>query len=85
MFVTITIATCHCGAGCVLGNVVGELLIYTLGGTINGSMFFAASIVGKSGPFPDSDLPVLNNIHRCADTLAHFSDFVPALVFGIVF
>jgi len=45
MFATITIATCHCGAGCVLGDVVGEWLIYRSGATIGGSMLYAAFIV----------------------------------------
>lgn len=28
MFATVTIGVCHCGAGCVLGDVVGEWLVY---------------------------------------------------------
>lgn len=48
MVATITIATCHCGAGCVLGDLVGERLIYRLDATIGGSMLYAAFIVGKS-------------------------------------
>ena len=31
MFATITIAVCHCGAGCLLGDVVGEWLVYGAG------------------------------------------------------
>jgi len=45
MFATITIATCHCGAGCVLGDLVGEWLLYRFGATIGGSMLYAAFIV----------------------------------------
>ncbi|KAK5936478.1 hypothetical protein PMZ80_011288 [Knufia obscura] len=44
-FATITIATCHCGAGCVLGDIIGEWLIYRSGATIGGSMLYAAFIV----------------------------------------
>ncbi len=36
MFATITIAVCHCGAGCVLGDIIGEWLIYRTGAEING-------------------------------------------------
>jgi len=45
MFATITIATCHCGAGCVLGDIIGEWLIYRSDATIGGSMLYAAFIV----------------------------------------
>jgi len=36
MFATITVAVCHCGAGCLLGDVVGEWLIYGTNASING-------------------------------------------------
>ena len=50
IFASITIATCHCGAGCVLGDIIGEWLVYRLGATVGGSMLYAAFIVGKSAP-----------------------------------
>ncbi|KAK5308874.1 hypothetical protein LTR70_010763 [Exophiala xenobiotica] len=28
MFATVTVGVCHCGAGCVLGDIVGEWLVY---------------------------------------------------------
>lgn len=28
MFATVTIGVCHCGAGCVLGDIVGEWILY---------------------------------------------------------
>jgi hypothetical protein len=28
MFATVTIGVCHCGAGCLLGDIVGEWLVY---------------------------------------------------------
>lgn len=34
MFATVTIGVCHCGAGCVLGDIVGEWLIWATGATI---------------------------------------------------
>ncbi|KIW87474.1 uncharacterized protein Z519_11797 [Cladophialophora bantiana CBS 173.52] len=45
MFATVTIATCHCGAGCVLGDLVGEWLISSLEMTIGGRMLYAAFVV----------------------------------------
>ncbi|KAK5562177.1 hypothetical protein LTR43_012228 [Exophiala xenobiotica] len=45
IFATVTIATCHCGAGCVLGDIVGEWLVDALGLTIGRSMLFAAFVV----------------------------------------
>jgi len=36
MFATITVAVCHCGAGCVLGDIIGEWIVYGTGATING-------------------------------------------------
>lgn len=48
LFATITIATCHCGAGCVLGDIIGEWLVYSLGVRIGGSMLYASFVVGKS-------------------------------------
>lgn len=79
IFATVTIATCHCGAGCVLGDIVGEWLVDALGLTIGGSMLFAAFVVGKSALTPNC------NLSLSADTLAFCSDFGLALAFGIVF
>jgi hypothetical protein len=53
IFATITIATCHCGAGCVLGDIVGEWLVYRTGVTIGGSMLYAAFIIGGSASITD--------------------------------
>lgn len=46
MFATITIAVCHCGAGCVLGDVIGEWLVYGTGVAINGRMLWAEYLIG---------------------------------------
>jgi len=35
-FATTTIAVCHCGAGCLLGDIVGEWLVFGTGAQING-------------------------------------------------
>ncbi len=47
MFASVTIATCHCGAGCVLGDIIGEWLVYRSNATIGGSMLYAAFVVGE--------------------------------------
>ena len=82
IFATVTVATCHCGAGGVLGEIVGEWLVYWSDASINESMLYAAFIVGKSTLIPGVDLP---NLHKSANALVFFSDFVFALAFGIVF
>ncbi|KAF7198637.1 hypothetical protein HII31_00376 [Pseudocercospora fuligena] len=41
MFATITVAVCHCGAGCVLGDIIGEWIVYGAGITISGHFVFA--------------------------------------------
>ncbi|KAL9608952.1 MAG: hypothetical protein Q9167_006236 [Letrouitia subvulpina] len=45
LFATITIAVTHCGAGCVLGDIVGEWLIYGTGATIAGRELYAAFLI----------------------------------------
>lgn len=34
VFATVTIGVCHCGAGCVLGDVIGEWIVYATGASI---------------------------------------------------
>ena len=36
LFATLTVAVCHCGAGCVLGDIVGEWIVYGTNATISG-------------------------------------------------
>lgn len=38
-------AVTHCGAGCTLGDIIGEISVYAAGWTIGGSMFFASLVV----------------------------------------
>lgn len=47
IFVTLTIAICHYGAGCVIGDVIGEWIIYGTSATINGRSLWPAYLVGK--------------------------------------
>ena len=47
MFATITVAVCHCGAGCVLGDIIGEWLVYGTGAKINGKLLWVEFLVGK--------------------------------------
>ena len=60
MFATITIAVLHCGAGCVLGDIVGEWLVYGTGAAIKGWTLGAEYLKGEcllslmfSGPITD--------------------------------
>lgn len=48
MFATLTIAVCHCGAGCVLGDVLGEWLVYGANITIQGRELWPAFLIGVS-------------------------------------
>lgn len=45
-FATITVAVCHCGAGCVVGDVIGEWLVYGTGAAINGGTLWPEYLVG---------------------------------------
>ena len=47
MFATMTVAFCQSGAGCWLGDVVGECLIYGTGTKINGESLWVEFLVGK--------------------------------------
>lgn len=47
MFATVTIGVCHCGAGCVLGDIVGEWLVYGTGAEINGESLWVTFLVGQ--------------------------------------
>ena len=48
MFATITIAVCHCGAGCLLGDIFGEWFVYGTGLQINGSEIWVEFSAGWS-------------------------------------
>lgn len=79
LFATITIATCHCGAGCVLGDIIGEWLVYSSGARIGGSMLYASFVVGKLSsslgyPFGKltQRLTCVVRFHTCSDIWCYF-------------
>ena len=45
MWATVFIGVSHCGAGCVLGDIVGEWLVYGTGATINGHDVWAMLLI----------------------------------------
>lgn len=47
MFAITTIGVCHCGAGCVLGDIIGEWIVYGSDATINGRALWSEFLVGK--------------------------------------
>jgi hypothetical protein len=47
MFATITIAACHCGAGCLLGDIVGEWLVYGTNAQIHSRSLYPCFLIGK--------------------------------------
>jgi hypothetical protein len=50
IFATVTVAVCHCGAGCLLGDIVGEWLVYGTDATINGRHLWVSFLVGMLPP-----------------------------------
>lgn len=46
MFATVTVAVCHCGAGCVLGDIIGEWIVYGANATINGRTLWVEYLIG---------------------------------------
>jgi hypothetical protein len=46
MFATVTIGVCHRGAGCLLGDIVGEWLVYATGANIRGRGIWAEFLIG---------------------------------------
>ena len=46
MFATVTVGVCHCGAGCLLGDIVGEWLVYGTGAEINRRSTWPAWLIG---------------------------------------
>ncbi|KAF2726020.1 hypothetical protein K431DRAFT_280740 [Polychaeton citri CBS 116435] len=45
LFAILTAAVCHCGADCVLGDIIGEWLVYGTGATIAGRGLWVAYLV----------------------------------------
>jgi hypothetical protein len=46
MFPTVTIAVCHCGAGCLLGDIVGEWLVFGTNATLGGKSIGPEFLIG---------------------------------------
>ena len=46
MFAIITVAVCHCGAGCVLGDIIGEWIVCGTGASINGRTLCLEYLIG---------------------------------------
>jgi len=97
MFAIITVAVCHCGAGCVLGDIVGEWLIYGAGAEINGRALWVEYLVGTFVAFKSRCTERINfDLVRLCDIasvilelekrfLTRGVDFGFALLFGIFF
>lgn len=47
MFATVTVAVCHCGAGCVIGDIIGEWLVFGTNAMINGRTLWPAYLIGE--------------------------------------
>ena len=45
MWVMVFIGVSHCGAGCVLGDLVGEWLVYSIGARINGADIWPSLLI----------------------------------------
>lgn len=45
MIITLLVGVSHCGAGCVLGDLVGEWLVYGTGAKINGHSIWAELLI----------------------------------------
>ncbi|KAK4551711.1 hypothetical protein LTR86_010947 [Recurvomyces mirabilis] len=45
MFATVTVAVCHCGAGCVLSDIIGEWIVYGANATINGRTLWVEYLI----------------------------------------
>jgi hypothetical protein len=52
MFPTVTIAVCHCGAGCLLGDIIGEWLVFDTNAIINGRSIGPEFLIGNLNPLP---------------------------------
>lgn len=48
MFATVTIAVCHCGTGCLLGDLIGEWIVFGANTKINGRGIWVELLLGAS-------------------------------------
>jgi hypothetical protein len=47
MFATVTVAVCHCGSGCLLGDLIGEWIVFGTGAMINGKEIWVEFLLGE--------------------------------------
>ena len=52
MFATVTVAVCHCGAGCVIGDIIGEWLVYGTDATIKRRTLWPEYLIGERLAIP---------------------------------
>ena len=74
MFATVTVAVCHCGAGCLLGDIVGEWFVYWTNAHISGRMMWTEFLIG-----------IFLYLVFYLLTFDSGADYAFALLFGIVF
>lgn len=77
VFATVTVAVCHCGAGCVIGDIIGEWLVYGTNATINGRTLWPEYLIGEWLVIP------LRSRGTPFELLV--PDFAFALAIGIIF
>jgi Domain of unknown function (DUF4396) len=53
LYISVALSVCHCGAGCVLGDIVGEWIVYTSNVQINGRSLWPEMLIGCN-PAPDN-------------------------------
>jgi hypothetical protein len=47
LFATVTVAVCHCGSGCLLGDLIGEWIVFGTHAQINGREIWVEFLLGK--------------------------------------
>ena len=65
MFATVTVAVCHCGAGCLLGDIIGEWLVYGTGAQISGRVLWAEYLIGML--YPNNQSPITIFCHGASN------------------
>jgi hypothetical protein len=58
MFPTVTIAVCHCGAGCLLGDIVGEWLVFGTNATLGSFSIGPEFLIGTVLPLLQNTISV---------------------------
>jgi hypothetical protein len=50
LYISVALSVCHCGAGCVLGDIVGEWIVYATDVQINGRSLWPEMLIGSKPP-----------------------------------